>query len=188
MKIKEIKERWTERISGRYDQSDGSGVVPYLIKYGRNISDEKLEGYAQVAEEYGLKNVSQAFESHTSYGIIKTYGFQHPICVNDYNRFFYYEKREGGEEETFDFFLNAFDKTFCCIAFKNYYCPIFIATIKKELKNAIFDHSFFVSCFDNDQNRPFVIIEEKLYGCFIDFFHLNITDYIVIPWGIYGRK
>lgn len=190
MKIKDIKERWTERIAGRYDQSDGSGVIPYLIKYGRNISDEKLEGYAQVAEEYGLKIVSQAFESQTSYGIIKAYGFKYPVEVLDYKRFFYYEKNEKGEEDTYDFFLNSCNKKFCCIAFNGVSYSKIITVFKDKLKESSFNHSFFVSYFDNNQYRPFVIIEEENHIEFIDFFICSILGkHVVIPWwGGYGRK
>ena len=108
--LRDIEERWNSRIKGKYDNPDGSGVIPYLQKYGKRISDEKLEKYAEYAYNIGEKVISSEFINNTTYGLFKRLGEQLPSVLNqDFNKIAYFENESNTKEDFTLFHKKNFD-------------------------------------------------------------------------------
>ena len=100
----DIEERWNNRIIGHYDNDDGSGVLSYLSKYGKNISDEKLFAYADYARYIGKEEMAKGFEMNTRKGLFKCLGYHLPFGLkNDFQNMIYIDKHNK-DRESFDLF------------------------------------------------------------------------------------
>jgi len=61
---KEIAKRWNERIVTNNWHNEGeSGVFAYLEKYGRNISNEKIQALADYARKQGFDEFADTMEA-----------------------------------------------------------------------------------------------------------------------------
>lgn len=89
---KEIVDRWNKRIvPNGLDAPDGSGVVEYLMRWGKNISDEKLEKFADYAKKLGLDIVAEEFIANTTYGWYKRSGDPFLLGFNrNFSRMYYH--------------------------------------------------------------------------------------------------
>ena len=101
--MEQIETRWNERIAGKYDAMDGSQINAYLQKYGKNISDEKLEAYWKYAMKLGYPTIAKAFLEETTTGLFKSFGEKLPDFLNPEFNAIYYSTEEGNKED-FDLF------------------------------------------------------------------------------------
>lgn len=60
---KEIAKRWNERVLPNAWQTDAKGAVLYLTKYGKNISNDKLQAFADYARKQGCEAFAKHMES-----------------------------------------------------------------------------------------------------------------------------